>query len=150
MPIFLPPLRAKKEDIPSLAAHFLEKYNTRHGKQVKRITSTAMKRFLDYRWEGNVRELESVIERSVILADGDVIDVESLPEKLQTSAQPHTPINPMEFAIPDEGMSLEQLERDLIEAALKKTNWSIKKASELLGLSYKTLQYRIQKYHLKD
>ena len=150
VPIFLPPLRAKKEDIPSLAAHFLEKYNTRHGKQVKRITSNAMKRFLDYRWEGNVRELESVIERSVILADGDVIDVESLPEKLQTSAQPQTPINPMEFAIPDEGISLEQLERDLIESALKKTNWSIKKASELLGLSYKTLQYRIQKYHLKD
>ncbi len=150
VPIFLPPLRAKKEDIPSLAAHFLEKYNTRHGKQVKRITSNAMKRFLDYRWEGNVRELESVIERSVILADGDVIDVESLPEKLQTPAQPQTPINPMEFAIPDEGISLEQLERDLIEAALKKTNWSIKKASELLGLSYKTLQYRIQKYHLKD
>ena len=150
VPIFLPPLRAKKEDIPSLAAHFLEKYNARHGKQVKRITSNAMKRFLDYRWEGNVRELESVIERSVILADGDVIDVESLPEKLQTSAQPHTPINPMEFAIPNEGISLEQLERDLIESALKKTNWSIKKASELLGLSYKTLQYRIQKYRLKD
>ena len=150
VPIFLPPLRAKKEDIPSLAAHFLEKYNARHGKQVKRITSNAMKRFLDYRWEGNVRELESVIERSVILADSDVIDVESLPEKLQTSAQPHTPINPMEFAIPNEGISLEQLERDLIESALKKTNWSIKKASELLGLSYKTLQYRIQKYRLKD
>lgn len=150
VPIFLPPLRAKKEDIPSLAAHFLEKYNARHGKQVKRITSNAMKRFLDYRWEGNVRELESVIERSVILADGDVIDVESLPEKLQTPAQPHTPINPMEFAIPNEGISLEQLERDLIESALKKTNWSIKKASELLGLSYKTLQYRIQKYRLKD
>lgn len=150
VPIFLPPLRAKKEDIPSLAAHFLEKYNARHGKQVKRITSNAMKRLLDYRWEGNVRELESVIERSVILADSDVIDVESLPEKLQTSAQPHTPINPMEFAIPNEGISLEQLERDLIESALKKTNWSIKKASELLGLSYKTLQYRIQKYRLKD
>ena len=109
-----------------------------------------MKRFLDYRWDGNVRELESVIERSVILADHDVIELDALPEKLHEPASPQTPINPMEFDIPESGISLDQLERDLIESALKKTNWSIKKASELLGLSYKTLQYRIQKYHLKD
>ena len=150
VPIFLPPLRARKEDIPSLAAHFLEKFNAKHGKQVKRIALNVMKRFLDYRWDGNVRELESVIERSVILADHDIIEMDALPEKLHESASPQTPVNPMEFDIPENGISLDQLERDLIESALKKTNWSIKKASELLGLSYKTLQYRIQKYHLKD
>lgn len=150
VPIFLPPLRARKEDIPSLAAHFLEKFNAKHGKQVKRIASSVMKRFLDYRWDGNVRELESVIERSVILADHDTIEMDTLPERLHEPASPQTPVNPMEFDIPADGISLEQLERDLIESALKKTNWSIKKASELLGLSYKTLQYRIQKYHLKD
>jgi DNA-binding NtrC family response regulator len=94
--------------------------------------------------------LESVIERSVILADHDRIDIDTLPEKLQQSASLTAQPDLRNFTIPDEGISLEHLERSLIESALKKTNWSIKKASELLGISYKTLQYRIQKYNLKD
>ncbi|MBD3309089.1 response regulator [candidate division KSB3 bacterium] len=150
VPIFLPPLRARKEDIPYLAQHFLEKYRQKHGKDVTKIASDVMQRFMDYPWEGNVRELESVIERSVILADHDVIDMPILPEKFREPQTPPSPIDPLEFTIPDEGISLEHLERSLIESALNKTNWSIKKASELLGISYKTLQYRIQKYHLKD
>ncbi|PIE33536.1 DNA-binding response regulator [candidate division KSB3 bacterium] len=150
VPVFLPPLRARKEDIPYLARHFLTRYTTKHEKTIKKISPAVMKRFMDYRWEGNVRELESVIERSVILADRDVIEPEILPEKLQEPPEPQIPHNPMSFTIPDEGISLEHLERSLIEAALKKSEWSIKKASELLGISYKTLQYRIQKYHLKE
>jgi DNA-binding NtrC family response regulator len=150
VPIFLPPLRARKEDIPDLVDHFLQKYQQKHDKAVKRVAPAVMKRFLDYRWEGNVRELESVIERSVILADHDVIDLDTLPQKLQEPITPSNSANPLDFTIPDEGISLEHLERSLIESALNKTNWSIKKASELLGISYKTLQYRIQKYHLKD
>ncbi len=150
VPIFLPPLRVRKEDIPDLVEHFLQKYQQKHDKAVKRVAPAVMKRFLDYRWEGNVRELESVIERSVILADHDVIDLDTLPQKLQEPITPSNSANPLDFTIPDEGISLEHLERSLIESALNKTNWSIKKASELLGISYKTLQYRIQKYHLKD
>ena len=150
VPIFLPPLRQRKQDIPYLAQHFLKKYNQKHDKTIKRIASNVTKRLMDYRWEGNVRELESVIERSVILADHDIIEMDTLPEKLQEPASPAAPQNPLDFSIPEEGISLEHLERSLIEAALKKSNWSIKNASELLGISYKTLQYRIQKYHLKD
>ncbi len=150
VPIFLPPLRTRKEDIPYLAQHFLARYTAKHEKAIKKLAPTVLKHFMDYRWEGNVRELESVIERSVILAEHDVIELDTLPEKLQEPAEPVTPRNPMNLTIPDEGISLEQLERNLIEAALKKSDWSIKKASELLGISYKTLQYRIQKYHLKD
>lgn len=150
VPIFLPPLRSRKEDIPYLAEHFLSKYQEKHGKTVKRIASDVMKRFMDYPWEGNVRELESVIEHSIILADQNVIEMETLPEKLQGPISPSSLANPLEFKIPDEGISLEHLERSLIESALNKTNQSVKKASELLGISYKTLQYRIQKYHLKN
>ena len=150
VPIFLPPLRARKEDISYLAQHFLKKYNAKHDKAIKTIASDVTKRLMDYRWEGNVRELESVIERSVILADHDRIDIDTLPEKLQQTASPTAQQDLRNFTIPDEGISLEHLERSLIESALKKTNWSIKKASELLGISYKTLQYRIQKYNLKD
>ncbi len=149
VPIFLPPLRARKQDIPSLAQHFLKKYTQKHGKRIPQIAPDVMKRCLDYPWDGNVRELESVIERSVILADADVIDIETLPEKFQ-EMPPVSFINPLDLTIPDEGISLEHVERSLIESALKKSQGSIKRASELLGLSYKTLQYRIQKYHIKD
>jgi two-component system response regulator PilR (NtrC family) len=149
VPIFLPPLRERREDIPFLVEYFLKKYQKKHGKSLKHVTSAVMKRFLDYRWDGNVRELESVIERSVILAEQDVIDVETLPEKLREPPIPTAPSPPIYFAIPDEGISLENVERNLIESALEKTDWSIKKASELLGITYKTLQYRIQKYQLK-
>ncbi len=148
VPIFLPPLRERKEDIPYLVEHFLEKYQQKHGKSIKRVTSEVMKHFLDYRWEGNVRELESVIERSVILTEQDVIDIDTLPEKLQELLTSTSPINFINFSIPDKGISLEHVERSLIESALNKTEWSIKKASELLGITYKTLQYRIQKYQL--
>lgn len=150
VPVFLPPLRARKEDISYLAQHFLGKYNKKHGKAIKTITSDVTKRLMDYRWDGNVRELESVIERSVILSDHARIDIDTLPEKLQQPASPSAQQDLRNFTIPDEGISLEHLERSVIESALKKTNRSIKKASELLGISYKTLQYRIQKYHLKD
>ena len=150
VPIFLPPLRARKEDIPDLVEFFLIKYQKKHGKMIKRVASNVMKRFMDYRWEGNVRELESVIERSVILADHDVVEMTALPEKLQEPVAPQAPANPLNFKIPNEGISLEHVERSLIESALNKSGGVIKKAAELLDISYKTLQYRIQKYNLKD
>jgi DNA-binding NtrC family response regulator len=149
VPIFLPALRERREDIPLLVEHFLQKYQKKHEKSVSRVSSEVMRRFLDYRWEGNVRELESLIERSVILTDQDVIALETLPEKLRNVAESAS-IAPIAYTIPDEGVSLEQIERSLIESALVKSGWSIKKASELLGITYKTLQYRIQKYNLKE
>ena len=90
------------------------------------------------------------MERSVILAEQDVIELDALPEKLRQPAHATATRTPLNLELPDEGISLEQLERDLIAAALHKTHWSIKKSAELLGITYKTLQYRIQKYHLKD
>ncbi len=149
VPIFLPPLRERREDIPHLVEHFLQKYQQKHGKRVTRVDSEVMKRFLDYQWAGNVRELESIIERSIILADNDIVDCDTLPEKLRNrNAQS---LNPqITYAIPEGGISLETVERNLIESALLKSGWSIKKASELLGITYKTLQYRIQKHNLKE
>ena len=149
VPIFLPPLRGRKADIPDLAAHFLKKYQAKHAAGPKRIGADAMQRLLDYRWPGNVRELESVVERSVILAEGEVIGPETLPLPLQDRpADAAAPADPAHLTIPDEGISLEQVERGLIEAALRKSGGQIKRASELLGITYKTLQYRIQKYGL--
>ncbi len=149
VPIFLPPLRERREDIPHLVEHFLQKYQQKHGKTVTRVSSAVMKRFLDYPWVGNVRELESIIERSVILTDHDIIDCDTLPEKLRDKNE-ESSSPAMTYTIPEGGISLENVERNLIESALLKSGWSIKKASELLGITYKTLQYRIQKYNLKD
>lgn len=149
VPVFLPPLRERREDIPHLVEHFLQKYQEKHGKTVTRVSSEVMKRLLDYPWVGNVRELESIIERSVILTDHEVIDSETLPEKLRAQSDTPSP-TPFTYAIPDSGISLDDVERNLIETALVKSGWSIKKASELLGITYKTLQYRIQKYGLKE
>jgi len=146
VPIFLPSLRERKEDIPLLVDFFIKKIGKKLGKVIERITPDAMNKLLDYSWPGNVRELESVIERAVLLNESGVLQSRDLPEKLSV---PKTQVAGLDLAIPDEGISLPEVERTLIENALVKTNWSIKRASELLGITYKTLQYRIQKFHLK-
>ncbi len=104
MPIFLP-LRVRKEIFPDLVEHFLQKYH-KHDKSRQACRAAVMKRFLDYRWEEMCVGLESVIERSVILADHDVIDLDTLPQKLQGRLRRLTlPIAPLDFTIPDEGIS---------------------------------------------
>ncbi len=146
VPIFLPSLRERKEDISLLIDFFIKKYGKKFGKVIEKITPDAMDRLLDYSWPGNVRELESVIERTVLLNEDGIIRADDLPQKLLA---PKSQSFGLDLTIPDEGISLSEVERNLIENALIKSNWSIKRASELLGITYKTLQYRIQKFHLK-
>jgi DNA-binding NtrC family response regulator len=146
VPIFIPSLRERKEDISLLVDFFIKKYGKKFGKTIEKITPDAMDRLLDYSWPGNVRELESVIERTVLLNEDGIIRASDLPQKLSV---PKSQNIGLDLTIPDEGISLSEVERSLIENALIKSNWSIKRASELLGITYKTLQYRIQKFHLK-
>ncbi len=148
VPIFLPPLRERKEDIPYLVEHFLNKYQKKHGKVIKRVTSEVMKHFLDYRWDGNVRELEAVIERSVILAEQDVIDVETLPEKLRSPHTSSASTTAISFTIPDEGLSLENVERSLIELALAEAQGNLTHAAKSLGIGRMTLRSKMKRYGL--
>jgi two-component system response regulator PilR (NtrC family) len=149
--IELPPLRARPSDIPLLANHFLRKYAREFHKDVREIAAPAMRRLLAYSFGGNVRELENVIERAVALADGARIEESELPPALRaTHAVAEVPTAEAEF--PEEGVDLEAaveaLERRLISAALARTKGQKKAAARLLGISFRSLRYRLTKLGL--
>ena len=150
--IRIPPLRERKMDIPLLARHFLKKYAQESGKEIRTISSYALKVLLDYSFPGNVRELENIVERSVALETSNII----LPESLTLSRYKND-IKKNELIdadIPPEGIDLTEavgtLEKHLIRKALQKTNGEIKKAAQLLHIPYRAIRYRLEKYGIKD
>ncbi|MBI3811323.1 MAG: sigma-54-dependent Fis family transcriptional regulator [Nitrospirae bacterium] len=142
----MPPLRERSTDIPELVRHFMLIYNQKTGKRIKGLSHEAMRRLLEYSWPGNVRQLESCIERAVLLCDGELIGLDDLPPEIGRMPSPMTGIG---LELPAEGISLEELERELIFKAMEQSDWIIMKAAKLLGLTYKTLQYRLEKYSIK-
>lgn len=146
MRINLPPLRERGNDIATLADFFVKKYSSASGLQVKGIAKPALKLLMDYTWPGNVRQLESVIERGILMAENDYIQPEDLPAEIHEEA---TLSGRLPFEFPPEGISIEELERELIIKAMDRTGWVIAKAAPLLGMSYKTLQYRLEKFGIE-
>ncbi|MBT0651592.1 sigma-54-dependent transcriptional regulator [Geomobilimonas luticola] len=144
--ISLPPLRERGSDIAALAEFFVRKYSSVAGIPLKGIAKPALKLLLNYGWPGNVRQLESVIERGVLMAESDYIELEDLPAEIREDGTPGARL-PFEF--PAEGISIENLERDLIVKAMDRAGWVISKAAPLLGMSYKTLQYRLEKFGIE-
>lgn len=144
--INLPPLRERGNDIISLAEFFVEKSAAAAHIAVKGISKPAMKLLADYSWPGNVRQLESVIERAVFMTDSDYIQPEDLPAEILREKLPCTGLA---LDIPPEGIRFEELERDLIVKAMERADWVIGKAALLLGMSYKTLQYRLEKFAIE-
>jgi two-component system response regulator PilR (NtrC family) len=150
IPIHLPPLRERKEDIPILTKHFIEKYSKEFNKEIKNISVYAMELLMEYRFPGNIRELENIIERSVALETSNLI----LPENLiltKTSEQQEPFGN---FHISDEGIDLNkalaEYERSWIFKALEITKGSKTKAAELLHVTLDSLRYRIDKLGLEE
>ena len=141
--ITLPPLREHGNDIVTLAGFFLKKYSASCGIPLKGISKPAMKILLEYGWPGNVRQLESIIERGVLMAESDYIQPEDLPAEVHHEQSPSSNLH---FEFPAEGISIDELERDLIIKAMQRAEWVISKAAPLLGMSYKTLQYRLEKF----
>ena len=141
--ITLPPLRERGNDIVTLANFFLKKYSASCGIPLKGIGKAALKILLEYGWPGNVRQLESVIERGVLMAESDYIQPEDLPAEVHHDA---ALAGSLPFEFPAEGISIDGLERDLIIKAMQRADWVISKAAPLLGMSYKTLQYRLEKF----
>jgi two-component system, NtrC family, response regulator PilR len=141
--ITLPPLRERGNDIVTLANFFLTKYSASCGIPVKGIAKPALKILLEYSWPGNVRQLESVIERGVLMAESDYIQPEDLPGEVHHDA---SAVGALHFDFPAQGISMDELERDLIVKAMQRADWVISKAAPLLGMSYKTLQYRLEKF----
>ncbi len=144
--IELPPLRERGEDIPDLARFFLNKYNREFGRRIKAIDPAALKLLSEYHWPGNIRQLETVMERAILMNEKDIITVSDIKNELW-SGQVKTSFS---FDIPDEGMDFEHLEKELIKKALTKANGVASKAAKLLGMSYKTFLYRLEKFHLNE
>jgi DNA-binding NtrC family response regulator len=141
--LHMPPLRDRKDDIPILAEHFLRKFS--HGPAV-RIAPDALELLTAYGWPGNVRELENVMERASILKRGDMITRDDLPEKLSRKA---TGASEVLLNLPEGGLSLEELEKDLIIKALERHKGNQTRAAEYLRITRPTLIYRMEKYGLK-
>jgi len=150
--ITLPPLRDRRSDIPLLATHTLARFSHLAGGRVKEISREAMEVLLDYSWPGNVRQLESAIERAILLCEGDRIMPRDLPQEVlsrKTVGRIERARGSDRFEIPAEGINFEHLERDLILQAMEKADWVIAKAAKMLGMSYRTLQYRLDKFGIR-
>jgi DNA-binding NtrC family response regulator len=135
-----------------LANHALARFTHLAGGRVKEISREAMAVLLDYSWPGNVRQLESAIERALLLCEGERITPDDLPKEVRERKA----VGRIDrsrasggFEIPPEGINFEHLERDIIYQAMEKADWVIAKAAKMLGMSYRTLQYRLDKFGLK-
>jgi two-component system NtrC family response regulator len=144
IPIHLPPLRERREDIPLLAAFFLKRYAQKFGKELK-LDRKVFKILDVYTWPGNIRELENLMERLAALHEGGDITAEDLPDFVLSQA---SKIGDVLVNIPPGGIDLEQVERDIIREALERNGWNQSRAARFLNISRNTLIYRMQKYAL--
>ena len=142
--IELPPLRERKEDIPALTEFFIKKYNQEFGKRVKLVEENAMRALIDYHWPGNIRQLESVIERAVLMCESNTIRPKDIKSELRLSLRDDI----VDFDLPDDGINFEEIEKELLRKAMIKANGVATKAAKLLGMSYKTFWYRWDKFNL--
>jgi transcriptional regulator with PAS, ATPase and Fis domain len=162
--ITVPPLRERGKDILVLANHFINHFNREYNRQIKGLTPEAEELMLNYPWPGNVRQLKNAIERAVLIESEEWIDAEDLPinsererkriaqiQQTPSDAKPDKPVKVLnnngftEFDIPDEGIALEKVERDLILSAIKKANGNMSHAARLLKINRGKLRYRLEK-----
>jgi len=149
LPIHIPPLRERKEDIPLLIHHFIQKFDQAMNKNVTDIDHKALEVLMNYKWYGNVRELENTIERAIVLTDKNIIELENLPIEIQNFKEEFQ-LEPL----PDEEYSIKKaskaLETNLIKKALKKTKGNHTHAARLLEISHRALLYKIKEYGIVE
>jgi two-component system NtrC family response regulator len=146
--IQMPPLRERREDIPILASHFLERYSGENNKNFKGFSAEAMDYLTAYEWPGNVRQLQNVVERCVVLAGSDVVGVEDLPGEIRDEeSQYKSAVDFLPVTI-NLNETLEKIEAALIRRALARSNLVQVKAAEMLGISKSLLQYKLKKYKM--
>ena len=144
--IEVPPLRERRSDTELLIEYFLKKHTRGTDRRIE-ISGEAKRILLDFSYPGNVRQLESAIERAILLCEDNKITPEDLPPEMlsQTSAKASTDL----FKLPPEGINFEEVERSLIMQAMERTDYNITKSAKLLGLTFRTLQYRLEKFGIK-
>ena len=147
IPIHLPPLRERREDIAFLVAHFIQKFSKELGKDVRGVTPEAMAVLERHHWPGNIRELENAIERAIVLGTGEMLGIESLPESVRRERPAR---EPEVLDLPEEGVDLEatldDLERRYLQMALERTRGVQTKAAELLRMTFRQFRYKLQKH----
>lgn len=146
IPIILPALRERREDIIPLANHFIEMYNKDFNKKVQGIAGMAERMMQDYSWPGNVRELKNVIERAIILGNDEILLLEHLPLEMVARAAPQSGAPLSAFRLPPEGIDIEEVEKELIRQALEITEWNQSKAAKKLSLGIDAFRYRMKKF----
>jgi DNA-binding NtrC family response regulator len=146
IPLLLPPLRERMEDIPDLVQYFFRKSRQKNDRPELVMAPALLPYFARYRWPGNVRELENVVERMVVLARGDEISVQDLPEFLRRE---RAGVEALEIDLPPQGVSLEAIEKELIVKALERCGWNQTQAARYLDISRKTLIYRMERHGIR-
>jgi two-component system response regulator AtoC len=148
LPLTIPPLRERKEDIPLLIDHFIARNNTRLGTAIRGLDADARKALIDYSWPGNVRELENTIERAMVLADSDLLHVQDLPERVREAR------DPVQMQLASGELSIKKttriIEEVLIRRALQKTKGNRTRAAEVLEISHRALLYKLKDYKITD
>jgi len=146
IPVHLPPLRERREDIPPLVAHFVPRLSAELGRPVRSVTPEALAILEHYHWPGNVRELENVIERALVLGSGDTLEASALPPDLRRPRN----VQEIPVEVPEEGLDLEatlsQIEQRYIQMALARTGGVQTRAADLLRVSFRQFRYKLQKY----
>jgi len=141
IPIYIPPLRERKDDIPLLVEHFLKIYSQGTGKPMKTVSPEAFDILMRYDWPGNVRELENALERAVILQEGRIIMSEDLPEKLRLRSRDKS-----DSVVSVANLTLDELEKEYLLKVLEETGWHKKRAASILGINASTLYRKLQRY----
>jgi two-component system NtrC family response regulator len=141
----LPPLRERRDDIPLLISHFLKKHCSRYALKVPSVADEAIDLLSRYDWPGNVRELENVVEHAVVLGVSEEVRSENLPAPIRQAKSRVAAIN---LKLPDDGIDLEAVEKEILEQALEKNGWNQTRAARYLNISRKTLIYRMEKFAL--
>lgn len=148
VPIIMPALRDRREDIPRLARHFIQIYNREFQKEFEGLTAEAMNRLLEYPWPGNVRELRNVIERAVLLSSGRYIEANDIMlGRIQFGLAPAGEDGVV--SLPPQGCTLAEAEKSLLQQALQRTHWNQTRTANLLGISRDQVRYKISKYGLE-
>ncbi len=145
IPIFLPPLRERKDDIIPLAKHFINHFNREFGKNVASISKMAEKFLVEYSWPGNIRELKNAIERAIILENEPTLLLEHLPQEI-VSKTGGSSGGPIVFRLPPEGVDIEDVERELIRQSLEMAEGNQSKAAKKLNLGIDAFRYRMKKF----
>jgi two-component system NtrC family response regulator len=145
VPIKLPPLRERREDIPLIVNRFLEEASNRYGRPKVELSKDVYRYFHQYPWPGNVRELKNVVERLVVLASGDYVTADDLPDEVK---QVQSAAGGLSFDLPEGGIDLEEVEKEIIRQALEKHGWNQTHTAKYLNITRNTLIYRMQKFDL--